>query len=160
MDHILHQLGGLLLGALPTAVLFIGLVFAYRYLVYGPLLRMLAERRARTEGAVEKANAAIGAADAKSQEYEARLRAARTEIYQRREQRMQALSAERERALDSARQGAHQRVQTARTAIDHEAAEARAQIEASIEKIAAQILQAILPASVGRVGQAPGESPR
>ncbi|HEY0796299.1 MAG TPA: ATP synthase F0 subunit B [Acidisarcina sp.] len=158
MDEILHQLVGLLLGALPTAILFIVLVLAYRFLLFKPLLATLAERRARTEGAIEKANAAIAAADAKSQEYEARLRAARTEIFRRREQRMQHWNAERERALESARQSAHERALTARAAIEAQAGAARTQIESSIDQLAAQILKAILPANTGNAAQ--GESPR
>jgi F-type H+-transporting ATPase subunit b len=156
MDEILHQLVGLLVASVPTAVLFIVLVLAYRFILFKPLLATLAERRARTEGAVEKANAAIAAADAKSQEYEARLRAARTEIFRNREQRMQRWNAERDRALDSARQSAHERVQTARAAIDAQVGAARTQIESSIDQLAAQILKAILP--VGNAAK--GESPR
>src|SRR5450432_1613707 len=156
MDEILHQLVGLLVASVPTAVLFIVLVLAYRFMLFKPMLATLAERRARTEGAVEKANAAIAAADAKSQEYEARLRAARTEIFRNREQRMQRWNAERDRALDSARQSAHERVLTARAAIDAQVVAARTQIESSIDQLAAQILKAILP--VGNAAK--GESPR
>ena len=58
MDETLHQLGGLLLGSVPTIFLFLLLVILYRFLVYGPLTRVLSERRARTEGAIEQANAA------------------------------------------------------------------------------------------------------
>ena len=159
MDDILHQLVGLLLGAVPTAILFIVLVLAYRLLVYGPLTDVLAERRARTQGAVEKANAAIAVADAKSQEYEARLRAARSDIFRRREQRVQTWNAERERTLESARQASRDQVQTARTALDEQVGAASAQIESSIDQLAAQILKAILPAAASQTATQ-GESPR
>ena len=46
MDEILQQLGGLVLGSVPTMVLFILLVTAYGLLVRRPLDRVLAERRA------------------------------------------------------------------------------------------------------------------
>jgi F-type H+-transporting ATPase subunit b len=159
MDETLHQLAGLLLGALPTAILFIVLVLAYRFILFKPLLAMLAERRARTQGAIEKANAAIAAADAKSQEYEARLRAARNEIFKGREQRMQHWTAERDRAIESARKAAQERVHAARAGIEEQMGAAKTQIESSIEQLAAQILKAILPAgAVSGVTQ--GESPR
>src|SRR5277367_7105973 len=112
MDQILKQLGDLMVGSIPTAILFILLVVAYRFLLYGPLTRTLAERRERTQGAVEKARAAIAAADAKAQEYEAKLRAARAEIFHRREQRLQQWNAQRESALASAREAARERVAT------------------------------------------------
>jgi F-type H+-transporting ATPase subunit b len=155
MNEILHQLGDLALGSVPTMIIFLILVGAYQILVYKPLSRTLAERRARTTGAVEKAHIAIAAADAKSQEYEAKLRAARAEIFRHRDQRIQQWNAERENALASARMAAQERVRVAEAALEAQATEARKQIEGSTEQLAAQILQAILPAGV-----APAESAR
>ena len=77
MDEILQQLGGLVLGSVPTMVLFILLVAAYGLLVRRPLDRVLAERRARTSGAVEQARSAIAAAEAETTEYEDKLRRAK-----------------------------------------------------------------------------------
>jgi F-type H+-transporting ATPase subunit b len=151
MDVILKQLGDLFLGSIPTIILFVLLVIAYRFLLYGPLTRTLAERRERTQGAVEKAAVAIAAADAKSQEYEARLRAARAEIFRHREQMIQQWNAERENALASARLAAQERVRVAQSALKLQADEARKQIEGSTEQLASQILQAILPAGVAPV---------
>ena len=65
MDQILKQLGELLLGAIPTVVL---LLIALRLVSLAgacPLQRVLAERHARTEGAVQKARADIAAAEAR-----------------------------------------------------------------------------------------------
>jgi F-type H+-transporting ATPase subunit b len=146
VDELLRQLGGLFLGSVPTIIIFLVLVLTYRFVLYGPLMRVLAKRREMTAGAVERAHAAIAAADAKSQEYEAKLRAARAEIFRRREQRMQQWNAEREKALESARLAAQERVAGARKAIESEAAAARKQVEASVDQLAGQILQAILPA--------------
>jgi len=148
IDELLRQLGDLVLGSVPTMILFVLLVLAYRFVLYGPLMRTLAERRERTLGAVEKAHAALAAADAKSQEYEAKLRAARAEIFHRREQRMQQWNAQRESALASAREAARERVAAARTALEAEAAAARLQIEASVDQLAGQILRVVLPPDV------------
>lgn len=154
MNEILHQLGDLALGSVPTMIIFLILVGAYRILVYGPLSRTLAERRERTKGAVEKAHIAIAAADAKSQEYEAKLRAARVEIFRHRDQRIQHWNAERESALASARLAAQERVRVAEAALETQAGDARKQIEGSTEQLASQILQAILPADVAPVESA------
>jgi len=151
MDVLLKQLGDLIVGSIPTMTLFIILVLAYRFVLYGPLTRMLAERRARTQGAVEKAADAIAAADAKSQEYEARLRAARAEIFRHREQLIHQWNAERESALASARLAAQERVRVAEGALKQQTADARKQIEGSTEQLASQILQAILPPGVAPV---------
>ena len=98
MDELLRQLEALAIGAIPTLVLFIVLVLAYRYILYRPLMKVRAERRERTAGAMEKARLAIAAADARSQEYEAKLRAARSEIFRHREQLLQQRNAERRAA--------------------------------------------------------------
>lgn len=155
MDEILQQLGTLLYGSVPTAILFLFLFLSYKYLVHGPLLKTLAERRFRTQGAIERAHAAIAAADAKAQEYEARLRAARAEIYKAREHRLQKWNAEKETALENFRQQAQERVRQARAAVDAEAADARRMIETSADQLADQILKAILPK-----GLAVAENPR
>jgi F-type H+-transporting ATPase subunit b len=145
VNELLRQLGELVLGSVPTMIIFLILVVAYRFILYGPLVRVLAERRARTTGAVEAAHAAIAAADAKSQEYEAKLRAARAEIFHQREQRVQQWTAEKEATLASARLAAQERVAQARAAIEGEAAAARKHIENSAGQLAARVLQAVLP---------------
>lgn len=150
MDELLQQLVDLIIGSIPTMILFIVLVLAYRFLVYGPLSRTLARRRELTQGAVEKAQIAIAAADAKSQEYEAKLRAARAEIFRQREQRVKQWNAERESALASARLAAQERVRAANAALEAQAIDARKQIEGSTEQLASQILQAILPMESAR----------
>ena len=96
MDQILNQLGGLVLGSMPTMVLFLLLVVAYGFLVRRPLDRVLAERRARTTGAVEQARDAISAAEAKTADYEDRLRKAKADIYGAREKRLKQWQAERD----------------------------------------------------------------
>jgi F-type H+-transporting ATPase subunit b len=151
VDELLRQLGDLVLGSVPTMIIFLILVVAYRFILYGPLVKTLAERRARTIGALEAAHAAIAAADAKSQEYEAKLRAARAEIFHQRELRVQQWTAQKDSALASARQAAQERVTQARTGIEAEAASARRQIEAAAGQLAAQVLQAVLPARVEEV---------
>ena len=80
MDDIVQQVGALLLGAIPTILLFVVLVAAYQILVQGPLTRTLAERRARTAGAVENAHKAIQHAEARAAEYADKLRHARAEL--------------------------------------------------------------------------------
>ena len=147
MDELLQQLGELALGAIPTLILFITLVLAYRYILYGRLMETRAEREKRTAGALEKSRQAIVQADVRSQEYEAKLRAARAEIFRRREQRIQQWNAEREAALVAARQVAQQRVQAAQDALEAQSVDARKQIEASAGQLAAQVLAAVLPAA-------------
>jgi len=145
MDQLLRQLGDLALGAIPTLILFIVLVLCYRFILFVPLMKTREERRARTAGALEKSRLAIGQADLRSQEYEAKLRAARTEIFRGREQRLQRWSAERDSALAAARLTAQQKVDAAKAALEAQGVDARKQIEASAGQLAAQILAVVLP---------------
>jgi F-type H+-transporting ATPase subunit b len=148
MDQILNQLGELVLGAVPTMILFILLVIAYGFLVRRPLDRVLAERRARTLGAVEQARSAIAAAEAETTAYEEKLRAAKAEIFQARDKKLKQWNAEREAALTQVRKHSHERIQGARQEIEHSAQEARLQIVGQSEELSLRILQAVLPAGV------------
>jgi F-type H+-transporting ATPase subunit b len=161
VDQLLRQLSELVLGSVPTMIIFLILVLAYRFVLYGPLMRTLDDRRDRTLGAIERAHAAIAAADAKSQEYEAKLRAARAEIFHQRELRIQQWNAKRENALASARAAAQEKVKKARADVEVEAGAARRQIEASADQLANQILGVILPQSAAAAeSAAAGETVR
>jgi F-type H+-transporting ATPase subunit b len=144
--EILHQLGGLVLGSVPTMVFFLLLVAAYGPLVRKPLDKTLAERRARTTGAVERARTAISAAEAEATVYEEKLRAARSEMMAARERKVQQWQAERDQAVKSAREAAQARVNTAKQEIEAMSVGARKQIEESTSLLSEQILRAVLPA--------------
>src|ERR1700689_4821393 len=142
MDEILHQLGALLLGSVPTIFLFLFIVILYRFLVYGPLTRALSERRARTEGAIEQANAATAAAAAKAQEYEAQLRAARSRIFQARQQKLQLWNRERDAAVAEAQEAAHRRLEEEKSALQLQVSAAHRTIESSVDPLVGEILRA------------------
>jgi len=144
MDQILNQLGELVLGSVPTMVLFILLVAAYGLLVRRPLDRVLAERRARTSGAVEQARSAIAAAEAETAIYEG----------QARDQKLKQWNAERETALAQVRHQMHERVLGARQEIEQSAHEARLQIAGTSDELSSRILNAVLPGGVRSTGVA------
>ena len=149
MQEIIQQVGTLLLGSIPTLVLFILLILAYQFLVQGPLTRTLNERRARTSGAVEEADRAIAAAEAKTADYENKLRQARAEVFRAREQRLQQWTQERESALDVARKAALKRVLEAKVGLEAEANAARKTLLASADQLAEQVVRAVMPAAAG-----------
>jgi F-type H+-transporting ATPase subunit b len=149
MDEIVQQVGALLLGAVPTILLFVVLVAAYQLLVQGPLSRVLAERRAKTQGAIENAQKAIAQAEAKAAEYAEKLRLARAEIFKMREQRAKQRNAERESALDRARKAAGAKVSEARAEMDVETESARQSIQGAAGELANQVVRAVLPLAAG-----------
>jgi F-type H+-transporting ATPase subunit b len=151
---ILNQLGSLVLGSVPTMILFVLLVIAYQALVGRPLEKTLAERRARTTGAVEQARGAIAAAEAETTAYEEKLRAARAEIAQERERRLAEWQQQKDAALAAARAEAQDRVRTAKKEIEASALVARQQIEQAAAQLGEQILHAVLPAAASTFSEA------
>jgi F-type H+-transporting ATPase subunit b len=149
MQEISQQLGTLLLGAVPTMLLFILLIVAYQFLIQGPLGATLKQRRARTEGAVEDAQKAIALAEERAAEYAAKLRLARAEVYKIREQRVKQWSAERDTALDAARKVAGLKVSEAKAALEADVELARKSIQSSAAELASQVVRAVLPAVAG-----------
>jgi F-type H+-transporting ATPase subunit b len=149
MEEIVQQVGALLVGAMPTVVLFIVLVLSYQFLVQGPLTATLKQRRARTDGAIEDAHKAIAQAEARAAEYAAKLRLARAEVYKVREQRVKQGNAERDAALEAARKVAALKVSEARAELEAEAAQARLAIQASAGDLANRVVRAVLPQAAG-----------
>jgi F-type H+-transporting ATPase subunit b len=149
MQLILEQLGALLVGAVPTALLFIVLVLAYQFLMQSPLTATLKKRRDLTVGAMEEARKAIEEVEKRAAEYATRLRQARAEAYKLREQRIKQWNLERDAALETARRAAGARVNQATEEVAAEAATARQLIQASAAELASQAVRAVLPAAAG-----------
>jgi F-type H+-transporting ATPase subunit b len=149
MQEIFQQVGALLVGAIPTALLFIVLVLAYQFLVQGPLTETLKKRRALTLGAMEDARKAIEKAEARTTEYADKLRQARADAYRIREQRVKQWTAERDAALDAQRKTAGDKVSQAKGELETEAAQARLSIQASAADLASQAVRAVLPVAAG-----------
>jgi len=144
MDEILGQLGGLLLGSVPTVVFIVLLYFIYTGVVHKPLTALLAERRSRTEGAIEKARADIAHAEARTAEYEQRLREARAALFKSQEARRQLALQSRALAVAEARTRAQAQIDQARQAIEQDKVAAQAGLEAESGRLAAEIIRTVL----------------
>jgi F-type H+-transporting ATPase subunit b len=155
MDVVLRQLGELLLGSVPTIIFMVLLYLAYNSLVHKPLVKVLAERRAKTEGAVEKARADIAAAEARTAEYEQRLREARLAVFKGQEARRQQATQARASALADARNKAHAQVEQARAAIEKDKVAAQEKLQAESGNLAAEVIRMVLqPGSAPSAGGA------
>jgi F-type H+-transporting ATPase subunit b len=151
MDQTLHQLGELLLGAVPTVILLALLYVLYKAIVHQPLQRVLAERRSKTEGAIEKSKADIAAADARTSEYEQRLREARAAVFRAQEARRQAAIQARAHAISAARGQAQAQVQAAKADIEKDRAAAEQGLQGQAAALAQEIVRRVLqPAGVVR----------
>jgi F-type H+-transporting ATPase subunit b len=153
MDEILGQLGGLLLGSVPTIIFIVLLFGIYTAVVHKPLVRVLAERHSRTEGAIEKARADIAQAEARTAEYEQRLREARMTVFKSQEARRQLALQARAAAVAEARAGAQGQVEKARAAIEQDKVAAQTGLQAESGKLAAAIIRTVLqPATQSPAG--------
>jgi F-type H+-transporting ATPase subunit b len=144
MDETLRQLGGLLLGSVPTIFMLVVLYAIYTVVLHKPLSKVLAERRAKTEGAIEKARADVAAAEARTAEYELRLREARMAVFKTQEARRQAALQARAAALARARAKAQEQVNQARATIEQDKISAQESLQAESARLASEIIRRVL----------------
>ncbi len=144
MDQIGQQLGELLLGALPTAVIVTLFIIFMRWAFWTPFQRVLEQREAATIGARKDADEMLTRAEEKVREYEDALREVRAEIYREQEEaRRQALD-ERTRVVADTREKASQMIQKAKAEIASEVETARKDLGAQAKKLAKEIADSLL----------------
>jgi F-type H+-transporting ATPase subunit b len=144
MDALLRQIGELLLGSVPTIIFVVLLYATYTNVVHKPLVRVLAERREKTEGAIEKARADIAAAEARTAEYEQKLREARLAVFKTQEARRQQATQARMTAIAEARAQAQAQVEQAKADIGKDKEAAQAGLQAEVGRLASEIIRTVL----------------
>jgi len=132
-------------------VIMLALLYAlYTAIVHKPLKRVLEERRSKTEGAVEKSKADIAAADARTSEYEQKLREARAAVFRAQEAKRQAAMQARANAVNEARATAQAQVQAAKADIERHRAVAEKGLQSEAAALAQEIVRRVLqPAGAG-----------
>ncbi|HXU14151.1 MAG TPA: ATP synthase F0 subunit B [Terriglobales bacterium] len=150
MDETLRQIGELLLGAVPTVIFFLLLFGLYTVLVHKPLVRVLAERRARTQGAIEKARADVARAEERTAEYEQKLRDARLKLFKALEARRTKASQLRAQAVAEARYRAQSQIEAARAAIEQDKAAAKQNLDAEVGRLATEVIRTVLEPAISR----------
>ena len=151
MDETLRQIGELLLGAVPTVIFFLLLFGLYTVLVHRPLTRVLAERRARTQGAIEKARAEIASGEERSAEYAQKLREARSKLFKALEARRAKAAQLRAQAVADARYRAQSQIEAARAAIEQDKAAAKQNLEGEAGRLATEIIRTVLEPAISQV---------
>ena len=123
----------------------------YTTIVHKPLRRVLEARRRKTEGAVEKSRADVAAAEARTSEYEQRLREARATVFRAQESRRKVALDARTAALNEARNKAQAQVQAAKADIQKDRDAALGGLQAEAQTLAVEIMRRVLePAGAGR----------
>ncbi|MFZ3266448.1 MAG: ATP synthase F0 subunit B [Terriglobales bacterium] len=144
MEQTLRQLGELLLGSVPTIILLAILYTLYTFLVYRPLTAVLVERHNRTQGAMEKARADLAAAEARTADYEQRLREARQKVFKNLENRRQQATHTRNEAVNQARLRAQEQVKHARALLEQDKQEAMTKLQSEAGRLANEIVRTVL----------------
>jgi F-type H+-transporting ATPase subunit b len=130
MQEIVRQLGELFLQAVPTVLIILLFYIILRALFFKPLLRVMAERDARTVGAQKAAEQAQAAAAEKVKQYQD--------------------------ALKQARAASTAQVAAAKERIAGEVADARREIEATVAQLSTEIARRIM--ETPRPGSSPREA--
>jgi F-type H+-transporting ATPase subunit b len=152
MDETFKQIGGLLLGSIPTVICFLLLYGLYTVLVHKPLTRVLAERRNRTQGAIEKAQADVQSAETRTAEYEQKVREARLALFKAQEARRAQAAQFRAAAVAQARERTQAQVDQARAAIEQDKVAAKSSLEGEAGRMASEIIRAVLAPALGQAG--------
>lgn len=146
MEQLAHDLGLLLLKSVPTIIL---MLFVYAYLnwvFFKPLQKVLAERRAATEGAREAAQESLARASEKAAMYEIALKEARAEMYREQEQTRRGWVEQEGGRIDEARRRAHAQVLEATHGLEAEVAKAKTELASSSQMLALQIVEELVSA--------------
>jgi F-type H+-transporting ATPase subunit b len=128
----------------PIVLILLVFYAVLRVLFFKPLLKVIAEREARTIGAQKAAEEAQKVASEKVKEYQEALKQARTEIYVEQEAVRKKVLDERAAQLKEARAKAAAMVNAERDRIATEVMAARREIEASITQFAALVARRVL----------------
>jgi F-type H+-transporting ATPase subunit b len=147
--EILHQLGQLFLGAVPTILIVLIFYFFMRWAFLTPIQKVMAEREARIAGARAEAAAVEAEAKQEMDAYADALRKARAEIYGEQEAARRAALEERAQLLKAMRARTQEEVDAAKERIAAEYSAARAEVESQTPVLADQIAQAILAKPFG-----------
>jgi len=154
MSEIVHQLGELFLGAVPTVLIVLVFYLVFRSVFFKPLLAVMAEREARTAGAQKAAEAAQAAAAEKVRQYQEALKQARAQVYAEQEAARKKALDERAALLQEARAKAGNEVAGEKSRIERELAGARRDVESTIGQLAVEIARRVMQSSTGPTREA------
>jgi F-type H+-transporting ATPase subunit b len=149
MQETLRQIGELLLNSIPTILCLLVVWTAYRFMVHNPLHQVLAKRHALTEGAVEQARKEIASAEARTAEYEQKVREARAQIFKTQESYLKHVMEERAKAIAEARKHAQDMIKSARLEVQLEVEAAKVNLEKQADTLADQVIQTVLRPAAG-----------
>ncbi len=144
MEEVLRQAVNLIIASLPTTIIVFFFYLFARTVFFKPMLRVLDERAARTEGARSDAARLESQTQEVLRRYHQALDKVRAEIYAAQEAaRQEALNARAE-LLRQARAAATDRVRQAKERYERDLAGVREQLDREVERLADAAARAVL----------------
>ena len=126
------------------AAIFVVLWMLLARLWFGPAMRVIHERNARSAGALEKAKAVQAEAEALRSRHAAAIEDARSEAHRDMEQLVRGAQAEQRKAIEAAHDEAHRVLTDARGKIAEEVAAARQELRTQAAQIANEVARKVL----------------
>jgi F-type H+-transporting ATPase subunit b len=128
----------------PIVLILLVFYAVLRVLFFAPLLKVIAEREARTIGAQKAAEAAQAAANEKVKQYQDALKHARSQVYAEQEAARKKALDERAEKLKDARAKASAMVGAAKNRIDAEMKSAKGELPVTVNPLAAVVARRVL----------------
>jgi F-type H+-transporting ATPase subunit b len=144
MDAMLHALGQILLRAVPTFFLILLLHIYLKSIFFKPLAKVLQARYEATEGARKLAAESLARAAARTEEFEKKLYAAKTELYQAHERALRALQEQHAAAIAQARAAAEADVKQAKAALAADVEQLKGTLATQSDALADEIANSLL----------------
>ena len=141
--EILRQLGELFLDAVPTVIVVFLFYLVLRWSFFGPMERVLAERKSRSAGARREAESMRAGAQEKDRAHREALRRARAEVFAEQDVARRKVLDERNAAVQQARSRANDEIQAAKSRIAAEVEGARGDLDRSGDQLAEEIARAV-----------------
>jgi F0F1-type ATP synthase membrane subunit b/b' len=144
MESTLHDLGQLLLKAIPTLFLLLVVHFYLKTMFFRPMADVLGRRRAATEGQRESAEALRAKAGEQAKSIEEQLRQAREAIYQEQEEARRGWIGDQTAQIEEARKQVHELIHQSDELLEAETVAAKSQLAGTADELADQIAQTLL----------------
>ena len=144
MDATFHALGQILLNGLPTFFLILFLNFYLKQIFFKPLEQTLAKRYELTEGARLAADESLKNADQRIADYQAKLTAARSEVYAEQELAHRKLGLDQAAELEVAHKHAEEMLNRTKLQLASQKEAALETLAGRSDDLADRIAQSIL----------------
>jgi F-type H+-transporting ATPase subunit b len=122
----------------------LGLAFALDRVLFKPLVRVIREREQAVKSALDLANSATAKAHAATAEFDAKVSAARADLYRQMDERRKAAEGYRVEVMARTRDEVDASLASARSQLDTQAAKVRTELEHDSDALGKEIANKVL----------------